>query len=237
MQQKIFEYYIQTVLEHEKEPTSVYRFCKNLKIEEADFYKLFASLEHLKGQIFLEFFNNTISLIQKEKGYVSKSPQEKLLSFYFTFFEVLLLNRSYVLFALRGGKSPMDKMTILKSLRTAFKAFSTVLIQDGNALKQSRISQHPEAIFSEGAWIQLLFLLKFWIDDSSSDFEKTDMAIEKSVRTVFDLFDSTPFDSVIDFGKFLWKERFNVEKYIKGAKDVLRHWRIQFLPEELHFPR
>lgn len=210
MQQKIFEYYIQTVLEHEKEPTSVYRFCKNLKIEEADFYKLFASLEHLKGQIFLEFFNNTISLIQKEKGYVSKSPQEKLLSFYFTFFEVLLLNRSYVLFALRGGKSPMDKMTILKSLRTAFKAFSTVLIQDGNALKQSRISQHPEAIFSEGAWIQLLFLLKFWIDDSSSDFEKTDMAIEKSVRTVFDLFDSTPFDSVIDFGKFLWKERFNV---------------------------
>jgi len=64
--------------------------------------------------------------------------------------------------------------------------------------------------FSEGAWIQLAFLLKFWMEDTSTGFEKTDMAIEKSVRTVFDLFDSTPFDSVIDFGKFLWKEKFNM---------------------------
>jgi hypothetical protein len=47
------------------------------------------------------------------------------------------------------------------------------------------------------------------MDDHSPGFEKTDMAIEKSVRTVFDLFDNTPFDSVIDFGKFLWKEKFN----------------------------
>jgi hypothetical protein len=48
------------------------------------------------------------------------------------------------------------------------------------------------------------------LEDSSPDFEKTDMAIEKSVRTVFDLFDSSPVDSVIDFGKFLWKEKFNM---------------------------
>ena len=100
-------------------------------------------------------------------------------------------------------------MATLKSLRNAFKQFATVLIQDGNALKQSKFSQHPEAVFSEGAWIQLVFLLKFWIDDHSTGFEKTDIAIEKSVRTVFDLFDNTPFDSVIDFGKFLWKEKFN----------------------------
>jgi AcrR family transcriptional regulator len=209
MQQKIYEAYTQYVLEHEKEPTSVYRFCNDIGIEEGDFYKHFASLEHLSGQLFFQFFDNALTLIQKEKGYVSKTPKEKLLSFYFTFFEVLLLNRSYVLFALRGGKNPLDKMASLKSLRNAFKQFATVLIQDGNALKQSKFSQHPEAVFSEGAWIQLVFLLKFWMDDHSPGFEKTDMAIEKSVRTVFDLFDNTPFDSVIDFGKFLWKEKFN----------------------------
>jgi hypothetical protein len=60
--------------------------------------------------------------------------------------------------------------------------------------------------FSEGAWVQLLFLLKFWMDDDSPSFEKTDMAIEKSVRIVFDVFDNTPIDSIVDFGKFLWKE-------------------------------
>ena len=107
-------------------------------------------------------------------------------------------------------KSSINKMAILKFLRSSFKKFAIVLIQDGNALKQSRLSQHSETVFSEGAWIQLLFLLKFWMEDSSAGFEKTDMAIEKSVRTVFDLFDTNSFDSVIDFGKFLWKEKFNM---------------------------
>ena len=210
MKQKIYEAYTKTILEEEKVPTSVYRFCKNIGIEESEFYKHFASLEHLKGQIFCQFFDNALSLIQKEKGYVSKAPQEKLLSFYFTFFEVIHMNRSYVLFALNGEKNPMEKMSTLKPLRTVFKQFVTVLIQDGNALKQSKLTKHPEAIFSEGAWIQLAFLLKFWMEDTSEHFEKTDMAIEKSVRTVFDLFDSTPLESVLDLGKFLWKEKFNM---------------------------
>ena len=55
MQQKIFEYYTTSVLEHEKEPTSVYRFCKDLKIEEADFYKHFAS-RVFAGTNFLSVF-------------------------------------------------------------------------------------------------------------------------------------------------------------------------------------
>ena len=210
MKKKIFEHYIKSVLENDKEPISVFRFCKDLKIKESDFYKYFASLDYLRSQIFLEFFKNTHSLIQKEKDYNSKLPKEKLLSFFFTFFEVLLLNRSYVLFALHGSKSQLDKMILLKSLRLSFKKFATILIRDGNALKQNLISKRSEVVFSEGAWIQLMFLLKFWMEDVSPDFEKTDIAIEKSVRTVFDLFDSSQFESVIDFGKFLWKEKFNI---------------------------
>ena len=210
MKKKIFEYYIKSVLENDKQPSSVFRFCKDFKIKESEFYKYFASLDYLRNQIFLEFFNNTKSLIQKEKDYSSKSPKEKLLIFYFTFFEVLLLNRSYVLFALQSGKSRFEKMDELKSFRTSFKKFISILIREGNANKQNFISRRSEVIFSEGAWIQLIFLLKFWIEDASPDFEKTDVAIEKSVRTVFDLFDSTQFESVIDFGKFLWKEKFNI---------------------------
>ncbi len=57
LRQKVFESYSTSVLEHEKEPKSVYLFCKELKIEEADFYKHFSSLEHVKVQIFCEFFD------------------------------------------------------------------------------------------------------------------------------------------------------------------------------------
>ena len=149
-------------------------------------------------------------LISKEKGFDAQVPKEKLLSFYFTFFEVLLLNRSYVLFILSNSGEKMQKLSSLRRLRNSFKQFASGLIEQGNTSKQSILTKHPELIFSEGAWLQLLFLLKFWMEDNSPSFEKTDMAIEKSVQTVFELFDNTPLDSVIDFGKFLWNEKFKI---------------------------
>jgi len=210
LKQKIYDAYSTQVLEHEKEPKSVYLFCKKNKIEETDFYKSFASLEDIKESIFSKFFDNAYMLISKEKGFDAQVPKEKLLSFYFTFFEVLLINRSYVLFILSNSGEKMKKLSSLRRLRNSFKQFASGLIEQGNTSKQSKLTKHPELIFSEGAWLQLLFLLKFWMEDSSPSFEKTDMAIEKSVQTVFELFDNTPLDSVIDFGKFLWNEKFKI---------------------------
>lgn len=210
LKQKIYDAYSTQVLEHEKEPKSVYLFCKKNKIEETDFYNSFASLEDIKESIFSKFFDNAYMLISKEKGFDAQVPKEKLLSFYFTFFEVLLLNRSYVLFILSNSGEKMQKLSSLRRLRNSFKQFASGLIEQGNTSKQSILTKHPELIFSEGAWLQLLFLLKFWMEDNSPSFEKTDMAIEKSVQTVFELFDNTPLDSVIDFGKFLWNEKFKI---------------------------
>jgi len=210
LKNKIFEAYSDQVLEYEKEPKSVFLFCKKNEIIESDFYQHFSSLEHVKKAIFVQFFDNAFSLICKEKNYEAQSPKEKLLSFYYTFFEVLLLNRSYVLFSLSATENKMQRLMSLKSLRHSFKEFTSTLIEQGNMHKQSRFTKHPEALFSEGAWVQLLFLLKFWIEDKSDGFEKTDMAIEKSVQTVFELFDNTLLDSIIDFGKFLWKENFKM---------------------------
>lgn len=204
---KIFETYTSSVLEHEKFPSSVYNFCKHAEIEEGDFYKTFGSLDSVKAAIFETYYQNTFDLISKDESYASNAPKEKLLSFYFTFFEVLLLNRSYVLFTLGSGKAKMHELMQLKGLRKHFKEFATNLIDEGNENKQNNFSQHPPELFSEAAWIQLMFLLKFWLTDSSPGFEKTDVAIEKSVRTAFDVFDNTPLDALFDFGKFIWNEK------------------------------
>ena len=64
-----------------------------------------------------------------------------------------------------------------------------------------------EKTMSEMAWLQFLFTLKFWIEDTSLSFEKTDIFIEKSVNTSFDLMDIAPLKSLIDFGKFMWQEK------------------------------
>lgn len=206
--QQLFEAYTHFVLEKEHFPKSVYAFCKECGVEEADFYTHFGSLNNLRDAIWTAFYDNTHQLLDKNKDYPSLTRKDKLLSFYYTFFEVLLLNRSYVLFTLDKEAKPLEKLEQLSGLRKNFKAFATELIEDGNAEKNSRLTQHPPQLFSEAAWVQLLFLLNFWIKDGSAGFEKTDMAIEKSVQTAFDVFDNTPLNAIIDFGKFLWKEKF-----------------------------
>ena len=143
-----------------------------------------------------------------------KSPEveqfesrEKLLTFYFTFFEMLTANRSYVLFTLKEHREPLKNLSQLKGLRKKVVGFAKALIEDDNKEKNVKLLQRNERIFSEAAWLQTLFLLKFWMDDNSPQFEKTDVAIEKSVNTVFDVFDNTPLERVLDFGKFLFKEK------------------------------
>ena len=45
------------------------------------------------------------------------------------------------------------------------------------------------------------------MDDTSPAFEKTDIFIEKSVNTSFDVLNVVPLKSIIDFGKFIFKEK------------------------------
>ncbi len=204
---QIINLYMDYVLEHEKFPKTVYRFCKDNNITEDRFYKFFGSFEGLQKRIWEQFYENTISLIEKSPDYGSFSNREKLLTFYFTFFEMLTANRSYVLFILSETGGMMKNMDQLKGLRRKIKGYATGLIKAGNEEKASKILQQSEMIFSEAAWVQFLFLLKFWKDDNSPGFESTDVAIEKSVNTVFDIFDNTPLERVVDLGKFLWKEK------------------------------
>lgn len=203
----IISMYMDYVLEHEVVPKSVYKFCKVNDIDEIIFYQHFGSVAGIQKSIWNTFYSNTEGLISKNKEYDSFSNKDKMLTFFFSFFELLTLNRSYVLFALNNESNLMKNMEQLKGLRKHLKGFASELIEDGNATKNLKITKHNPKLFSEGAWVQLLFILKFWMDDDSPGFEKTDVAIEKSITTAFDIFDNTPLDNIIDFGKFLFKEK------------------------------
>ena len=61
--------------------------------------------------------------------------------------------------------------------------------------------------YDEALWIQVLFVLKYWLDDNSPRFEKTDAAIEKSVNLAFDLMGKSALDSFLDFAKFLYQNK------------------------------
>lgn len=205
--QTIISKYMDYVLDQDHYPKSVYKFCKDNKIKEEEFYSFFGSLDNVDNAIWSTFFVNAMTAMNNNKEYAGFSNRDKLLTFFYTFFEILTLNRSYVLFALDRYSMPIENLKQLKDLRGYIKDFAGQLIEEGNEDKLFKITKNPVSVYAEGTWLQFLFILKFWKEDSSPGFEKTDIAIEKSVNTIFDLFDSTPINSVLDFGKFLWKEK------------------------------
>lgn len=199
--------YTNYVLEHGKKPSSVYKFCKETGIEETDFYKHYASFETLEAAFFGALHQHTVALLHKNEDYPNYDAAEKLLSYYFTFFEMATANRSYVLTALKNNYHPFENLHQLKDLRKHFLVFVSDVLASKLNMPEERLRKIEGKILEEGAWMQLLFTLKFWMHDSSPNFEKTDVMIEKSVKASFDIIENIPLKSVIDLGKFLWKER------------------------------
>lgn len=201
----IISLYMESVLMNEKTPKSVFKFCTEHNFDEAVFYEHFGSFEGLQIEIWNSFYEKTILLANKDESYSTFSNQEKMLTFFYTFFELLTLNRSYILFTLKEHQNIMKNMSQLKGLRQNIKHFAATLIRENNEDRKLKVLKQSVTVFSEGAWLQTLFLLKYWMEDNSAGFEKTDIAIEKSVRAIFDVFNTQPLESVLDFGKFLWK--------------------------------
>jgi hypothetical protein len=204
---KIVSMFMNDTLENNEKPKSVYHFAKANGLTEAEFYNFFGGLEGVEKEIFSTFLAKTIELLDKDKDYEYYDMKSKMLSFYFTFFELLSANRSYVVLSLKGNKNPLQGLMQLSSLRNGFKEFVSGIISDEYRLKQEKFQEIQEKALQESAWFQLMMTLKFWLDDSSASFEKTDLFIEKSVKASFELMNTTPLESLIDFGKFLFKEK------------------------------
>lgn len=205
--EKLTAFYMDHVLEQGVAPLSIYKFCKLNKIKEEDFYNFYGSFEALEKGIWEQFFDHALEVMNKSADYKDFSAREKLLTYFFTFFEILTANRSYVLLSLSKEKSPLKNLEQLSGLRYKVKGFAKELAKEENSQRPAASLNKSEMIFSESVWLQQLFLLRFWKNDSSVKFESTDVAIEKSVNTLFELFDTTPLERVFDFGRFLWKEK------------------------------
>ena len=204
---KIVSMYMNYVLDNSEKPKSVYHFTKLNNFTETEFYAFFGTIESIEKEIFKAFIEKTVELLHKNKEYEMYDMKSKMLSFYFTFFEILTANRSYVVFILKQHNNQLKKLMQLSGLRNSFKNYLTEIISDEFRTQQERLQNFQEKAFQETSWIQLLLTLKFWLDDSSPSFEKTDIYIEKSVKVTFELMNIAPIDSLIDFGKFIFKEK------------------------------
>ena len=198
--------YMDFVLKQGKAPENVYVFAKECGIEESEFYTFFASFEVLEKHVFTAFYDHTIALLHKNEAYHTFQAKDQLLSFYYTFFEILTVNRSFVLYVLQKQTNIRHSISLFSELRKNVKEFMNGLEIEKLELKNKNLNKLQDKKIEELGWGQLIIFINYWKKDTSDGFEKTDVFIEKSVTACFDVMNIKPIKSVMDLGKFLFKE-------------------------------
>lgn len=197
--------YTDTLLEEGKRPLNVYKYCKSIGIEEGEFYEHFASFQAIEKWVFVHFYQETLRMLGKSEDFKSYQGKEKLLSFYYTFFELLSANRSLV-FMLLDHKKPVQAMNQLAGLKKEFSQMIDDLSLSQIHLPIEKAQELQEKGLKEAIWVQFMTILRYWLKDESPSFEKTDLFIEKSTAVGFDLLEFSPWENIVDLGKFLFKD-------------------------------
>lgn len=201
--------YREYLLTEGKQPASVFKFCKENRMTEVEFYAHFASFEAIEKAIWQGYLADTKKRLESDEAFVQFSSREKILTFYFSLAELLKTDRSFVLHQLKSVKNPASTPVFLKGFKASFEEWINGVLNEGKGTGEIAKRPYLDDRYSRLFWTHLMFILKFWAKDESPNFEKTDVAIEKSVTLAFDLIGKGVLDSALDFGKFLYQNSKN----------------------------
>lgn len=199
----IREAYITYVLTEGREPVSVFQFAKSNDITETEFYNYFGSFQGLEQSIWAGFAERTVTEVKGQEVWGEYSSREKALSFFYSFFELLKGNRSFAIYSFKKQPKGPGVPRIFDRLHQVFETFAEEILNEGLESAELADRKFFSKRYKDALWMQFGVVLNFWMRDDSAAFEKTDEAIEKGVNVTFDLFQRSPIDNLIEYGKFI----------------------------------
>lgn len=206
--EKLLELYGDYILNHGERPKNIYLFAKENGFEEKEFYHYYSGFGHMEKEILNHLFKKSLELAAEADISREVPAKEALLNVYYIFFENLTMNRSLILFLL--GRESLRHVTLLENLKETHRLFVNSLdFNEWEIFQKAKedIRRFNEKSRQQALWLHLLSCIDFWKKDTSPDFEKTDIYIEKTIDTGFELIDNEPLKKLVDLGKFLWKEK------------------------------
>lgn len=188
------------ILDEGKKPETVRIFTKYLKISDDDFFKYFGSLKNIESSIWENYYHTTLKVIHNDPDFEEMTPREKHLSFLYTMLEVLKPDRSYILHKLES-KKPHE---LPAELNQTQKIITQSNIDWAKAFEflPDKAQSTTQAGYKKVLWSHTIAMLLFWVRDDSGNAKDTDVFIEKSTRTAFDIGELPALDSIIDLSKF-----------------------------------
>lgn len=206
MKTQIIQGLIQYSLENEKSPANVFQLSKFLTISEQEFYQHFSSIGAAEEAVLTHYWMDAFQTLTSDSTFLGFTLKEKLISIHFGWIEKLLSIRSYLQWKMKDWKNPMSSLTVLKSLRSQVLSDLESLFKMAQQNNEIPDRKFLDKISNEAVWLNTAFILHFWLNDSSREFEKTDACIEKSIGLTMDLIGRNTLDQAIDFGKFLFQQ-------------------------------
>lgn len=209
--ESIQQAYIDFVLTEGEQPKSVYIFAKKNDMAEDEFYRFYGSFDAVEQAIWADLVRRTLDEIRSQEVWAQYSAREKALSFFYAFFELLKGSRSFAVYSLKKNRS-IGTPKVLMPAKGIFEEFATSILNEGLETQELTDRKFFSKRYKDALWVQLGFVLNFWLNDDSAGFERTDEAIEKGINVTFDLFQRSPIDNLFEYGKFLAKNNGMGEK-------------------------
>lgn len=204
----LIDIYMDEVVQLQGKPADIATFANTHNFEEDDFYAHFESFAAIEQAIFKILFDTSVATLAESPDFVSFSKKDKLLSLFYTFFENLTLNRDFVLITVGSYGNQLMALSLFSDMKISFTGFMGMLNFETISLNIETVENLQKTSITEGAWIQLLLTIKFWMTDDSVELQNTDIFIEKSINTSLELLNTQSFQNILDLGKFLYNEKF-----------------------------
>ena len=201
--EKIEAVYWDDTLKIGAQPASVYAFCDKHGLAEGDFYQHFTSFYGIEGAYWKSLITDTLAVLEKDEDAKGYDAHQRLLAFYYTFFENILKHRSRFVTRFPKGLSP-GRNSCLKGFNQEFKRFADQILaqaREEGAIRSCDNNRLQE-VQEHGLYAQFRTLINFYRQDSSEGFEDTDAFIEKTVKFGFDAARMPLIDSGIDLLRF-----------------------------------
>lgn len=197
----ILEAYINTFSRAGRRPDSIYLFCEENDMTEADFFEHFGSFTAIESEIWKKLIVDTIDVIKADEAYLHYGAREKYLAFFFTLFEQIKKHRSFYMLSF-----DLNDRERLKEAAAQFAVWFDAILDEIDAQNESKLKDLFRPVVRQAARMHLLFMLRYHLKDNSKGFQKSDEAVEKSVNLFFDALESQILTSAYSFMRFVGNE-------------------------------
>lgn len=201
--ERLLSAYRDHLLEHGGPPASVFKFTRDLGLEERAFFAEFPNFDALESEMWRGLVARVAGAVVAGPEWAGFTSRQRLLTFLFAFCEESLAWRSLLLQRVeRCG--PIPRPARLRGLELGFKEFIGPVIEHGHATGEIAERGMLREAYPEAFFLHFRAVVDFHLKDASAGYERTDAFIEKSVALAFDLLRTQAFDSALDFAKFVF---------------------------------